>query len=266
MLRPFDLLLDDIPAELGRKTVQFVARGFVDDDVAGFRIAVTHDLVSRNRFAAFRYLELGRFRLFFGRVRCIRRRFARVVDSRRVVALLVLLFVDEKGPELEYLAFGVYFQDFVEVLQVDDAGSDLAVQLLLVVAFVYRDDLAQDTAAELDIQRFHLLVEHLHTPLDVVLAFALQEAFDRLLGLGRGRYFEPFGLGAGVVGRDDLDLVAAVDLRGDRFEFVVDLGADGAVADLRVDVVCEVERRSAERHFSGLAFWCKHHYFRGIQR
>ena len=153
VLRPFDLLLDDIPAELGRKTVQFVARGFVDDDVAGFRIAVTHDLVSRNRFAAFRYLELGRFRLFFGRVRCIRRRFARVVDSRRVVALLVLLFVDEKGPELEYLAFGVYFQDFVEVLQVDDAGSDLAVQLLLVVAFVYRDDLAQDTAAELDVYK-----------------------------------------------------------------------------------------------------------------
>ena len=127
VLRPFDLLLDDIAAELGRKTVQLVARGFVDDNVAGSRIAVTHDLVARNRFAALRYLELGCFRLFFGRVRCIRRRFARVVDSRRVVALLVFLFVDEKGPELEYLAFGVYFQDFVEVLQVDDAGSDLAV-------------------------------------------------------------------------------------------------------------------------------------------
>ena len=106
----------------------------------------------------------------------------------------------------------------------------------------------------------------MHSPLDVVLAFALQEAFDRLLGLGRGRYFEPFGLGAGIVGRDDLDLVAAVDLRGDRFEFVVDLGADGAVADLRVDVVGEVEGRGSERHFPGFALGGKYHYFRRIQR
>ena len=78
--------------------------------------------------------------------------------------------------------------------------------------------------------------------------------------------FEPFGLGAGVVGRDDLDLVAAVDLRGDRFEFVVDLGADGAVSDLRVDVVGEVEGRGSERHFPGFALRGKYHYFRRIQR
>lgn len=89
----------------------------------------------------------------------------------------------------------------------------------------------------------------MHTPLDVVLPLALEETLDRLLGFGRSYDLQPFGLGTRIVGRDDLDLVATVDLRGDRFELVVDLGADGAVSDLRVDVVCEIERRGAERHF-----------------
>ena len=157
-------------------------------------------------------------------------------------------------------------QDFFEVVEVDDPRPDLAVQFLLVVTLVDGYYFAQNAAAELDIERLHLFIEHVHTPLDVVLPLALEETLDRLLGFGRSYDLQPFGLGTRIVGRDDLDLVATVDLRGDRFELVVDLGADGAVSDLRVDVVCEIERRGAERHFPGLSLGCKHHYFRGIQR
>ena len=259
VLRPFDLLLDDVAAELCRKTVQLVARGLVYDDVSRGGVSIPYHLVARNWLAALRDFEL-RFR---GRSLLCRGDFAR---NCGIVRLVLLLLGDEEGPEFEYLALGVDLEGFVQVVERDDSRSDLTVQLLLVLAVVNGRDLAQYAAAQLDVQRLHLFVEHLHAPLDVVLPFAFEETLDRLFGLGRGDRFEPFGLGAGVVGRDDLDLVAAVDLRGDRFEFVVDLGADGAVSDLRVDVVGEVEGRGSERHFPGFALGGKYHYFRRIQR
>ena len=257
VLRPFDLLLDDVLAVLGCQTVQFVAGGLVDDDLSRGGILVPHDLVSGDGLAAFGDLELG-----FRRDICHRGNIPR----GRIVGLLLLLLGNEEGPEFEDFAFGVDFEGLVEVFERHDTGSDLAVQLLLVVAVVDGDDFAQDAAAEFDVQRLHLLVEHLHAVFDVVLALPFEEALDRLLGFGRGDDFEPFGFGASVVGGDDLDLVSAVDLRGDGFELVVDLGADGAVSDLRVDVVREVERRSAVGHFPGLSFRCKYYDFRCVQR
>ena len=256
MLRPFDFVLDDVLAELRCEPVQLVAVGFVYDDVARRRVAVPHDLVSGDRLAAFGDFELGFCRRFL-----FRGGFAR---GGGVVAVFLLLFVDEQRPEFEDFAFGVDLQDFFEVVEVDDPRPDLAVQFLLVVTLVDGYYFAQNAAAELDIERLHLFIEHVHTPLDVVLPLALEETLDRLLGFGRSYDLQPFGLGTRIVGRDDLDLVATVDLRGDRFELVVDLGADGTVADLRVDVVGEIQRRGAERHLTGFSFRRKYYYFRSI--
>ena len=110
----------------------------------------------------------------------------------------------------------------------------------------------------------HSLLEHLHAPFDVVLPLAFEKTLDRLLSFGRGDDVEPFGFGACVVGRYDLDLVAAVDLCGDRLDLVVDLGADGTVSDLRVYVVREVQCGGSVRHFPSLSFGCKYRYFRCV--
>ena len=104
----------------------------------------------------------------------------------------------------------------------------------------------------------------MHAPLDIVLPFAFEEALDGRFRLRRRDDVQPFGFRTGRIGRYDFDLVAAVDLRGDRFELVIDLGADGTVADLRVDVVGEIQRRGAERHLTGFSFRCKYYYFRSI--
>ena len=229
------------------------------DDTVRRRVFIPYYAVPRNWFATFGHDEL-RFACrcrFFG-FRLVRFRIF------GIVALLVLLFVDKKRPEFEYLAGGIDFQDLVQVFQIDDPRPDFAVKLLFVVGFVNRDDFAQHTTAERGIELLHSLLEHLHAPFDVVLPLAFEKTLDRLLSFGRGDDIEPFGFGACVVGGDDFDLVAAVDLRGDRFDLVVDLGADGAVADFRVYVVREVQRSGSVRHFSSFSFGCKYCYFRCV--
>ena len=121
VLRPFDLLLDDVSPELRGQSVQLVARGLVDDDVSRRGITIPYHLVARNRLAAF-----GDFELRFRRGLCIRRRgdFARGLG---IVGVLLLLFGDEEGPEFEYLALGVDFQGLVQAVERDDSRSDLAV-------------------------------------------------------------------------------------------------------------------------------------------
>src|SRR3712207_8518787 len=52
--------------------------------------------------------------------------------------------------------------------------------------------------------------------------------------------------------RQDLDEVARLEGVGERHDAAVDLGPDAAVADVRVDVVREVERRRSEEHTSEL--------------
>lgn len=103
-------------------------------------------------------------------------------------------------------------------------------------------------------------------PFDVVLLFAFEEVLDRLLGLARRHQVEPFGFGTCVVGRDDLDLIAARNLRRDGFELMVDLRADRLVADVGVDVVGEIERRGAEGQPARLAFRCEDDDFGGVER
>ena len=132
------------------------------------------------------------------------------------------------------------FRIFLQVVEPDDSRADLAVELLFVRAAVGRHDLAQYPAAQVDVQPLHAFLEHLYASLDVVLLLALEEAFDGLLGLARGYRVQPLGLGTGIVGRDDFDLVAAVELRSQRFDLVVDLRSDGVVADLGVNLVGEI--------------------------
>ena len=84
------------------------------------------------------------------------------------------------------------------------------------------------------------------------------------LALPRGYRVQPLGLGTGIVGRDDFDLVAAVELRSQRFDLVVDLRSDGVVADLGVNLVGEIQCGGAEGQFAGLTLRCKHHDFRCI--
>ena len=150
------------------------------------------------------------------------------------------------------------------IVQPDDACTDFAVKLLLGRAFVCRNQLAQYTSRKVDIEFGEPLGERRHTSFDVVLLFAFEEVLDRLLGLARRHQVEPFGFGACVVGGDDFDLVAAVDLCGDRLDLVVDLGADGTVSDLRVYVVREVQCGGSVRHFPSLSFGCKYRYFRCV--
>ena len=224
------------------------------DDVARRRVAVPYHFVARNRFAALRYLEL-RFR---------RRRFRIGFVRVGFVPLVFGFRRDEQGPELEFLAFGVYLEYFFQVVERDDSRADFAVKFFLVVAAVDGDYLLQYPAAEVDIQRFHLLAEQLHPSFDVVLPFAFQKALDGLFGFARRHRFQPFGFGACIVGRDDFYLVAVVYLRGDGFELVVDFGADGAVPYLGVDVVGEVQRGRSVWHFPRFSFRCKYCDFRCI--
>lgn len=239
VLRPLDFLLDDVVAELTGQPVQLVAGRLVDDDVAAGRVAVAHDLVARNGLAALGDAELW-FGLHVGRRLYLTRRHG------SIALLGLLLLGDEEGPELEYLALRVDLEGLLQRVDGDDSRADFAVELLLVAAAVGRDDFAQHAAAELDVELLHLVVEHLHAVLDVVLPLALEEALDGLLGLGRRDDVEPLRLGSGVVGRDDFNLVTAVERRGDGLQLVVDFGADSVVADFRVDVVGKVERRGAE--------------------
>lgn len=154
-----------------------------------------------------------------------------------VLALRLRLFGDEQRPEFQDLARRVDFQMLLYIVQPDDACTDFAVKLLLGRAFVCRNQLAQYTSRKVDIEFGEPLGERRHTPFDVVLLFAFEEVLDRLLGLARRHQVEPFGFGTCVVGRDDLDLIAARNLRRDGFELMVDLRADRLVADVGVDVV-----------------------------
>lgn len=52
MLRPFDLLFDDVASVLRSEPVKFVAVGFVDDDLAALSVPEAHHAVARNRLAA----------------------------------------------------------------------------------------------------------------------------------------------------------------------------------------------------------------------
>lgn len=258
VLRPLDLLLHDLLPVLGGQPVQFVARGFVDDDLAAFGVAEADYAVARNGLAALRDDEL-RFGARGDRILC------RALS--RVVALLLPLFLwDEERPELQQFLGRAAFQDLLQVVEPDDSRADLAVELLFVRAAVGRHDLAQYPAAQVDVQPLHAFLEHLYASLDVVLLLALEEALDGLLGLACGYRVQPLGLGTGIVGRDDFDLVAAVELRSQRFDLVVDLRSDGVVADLGVNLVGEIQCGGAEGQFAGLTLRGKHHDFRCIER
>lgn len=142
VLRPLDLVLDDVAPELRCEPVQLLAGGLVDDDLARLRIAESHDLVARNGFAA---LGDDEFR---------RRVVRRLVDRRRfvVLALRLRLFGDEQRPEFQDLARRVDFQMLLYIVQPDDACTDFAVKLLLGRTFVCRNQLAQYTSRKVDIE------------------------------------------------------------------------------------------------------------------
>ena len=106
----------------------------MDDDPSRRRVAVADDLVARYGFAAVGDLEL---RFVVRQVLC-RGDIARL---RGLVALLLFLR-DEEGPEFQYLALGIDLQHLFQIVERDDPRSDLAVELLLVVALVDRHDLA----------------------------------------------------------------------------------------------------------------------------
>ena len=197
-------------AVLGGQPVQFVTGCLVHDDLARSGVPVPHDLVTWNGFATLGDFETG--------VRPGHRLPVQCLPGEVSSASSSSFWGMNRVQNLSILLLELTLRALSRLSSRDDPGSDLAVQLLLVVALVDGDDLAQDTPAELDIQRLHLLVEHLHPVFDVVLTLAFEEVLDCLFGLGRGDYFEPFGFGPGVVGGDDLDLIAAVDLRGNGFE------------------------------------------------
>ena len=71
--------------------------------------------------------------------------------------------------------------------------------------------------------------------LDILALLAQEILIQSFLGLG-GRYeLKPFFLRVLTVGGQYLDLVAALQLIGQRHERVVDLGADTMLADLGVE-------------------------------
>ena len=117
----------------------------------------------------------------------------------------------------------------------------------------------------LHVECLYALLQQLHASLDIILSLTLHEALDRLLRLGRSDNIEPLGLGSCIVCRDDLDLVATLNLGCDWFQLVVNFGSDGTVTNLRVDVISKVERGRSIRHLARFTLWCKHHNLCHIQ-
>ena len=100
-----------------------------------------------------------------------------------IVIRIIVVALDEESPELEQFVLGVRLDHLLKVVERDDPGPDLGVQLLLVAAVVGGDELAYDAAVGVDVQLGEPLVENLHAALYVVLLLALQVALDGLLGL-----------------------------------------------------------------------------------
>lgn len=257
VLRPFYLVFYDVLAELRRKSVQLVARRFVNDYLARRIVPESDYIIPRQRIAATCDDKLvvirARFRVVFCRIGVVRR-------------IIVVVGVAPQFPEFENLAFGVRFEDFFEVVQIDYARTDFAVKFILVGAFVCRQHFAQYPAALRYAELIELLLENRDSALDVVLPFAFQEIRNRLLRFGRRNDVEPLRFRLGVVGCYDFYLVAGLNLFGYRLDFVIDFRPNRLVADFGVDVVCEIERSRSERQSPLFSFRCKYCYFGCIQR
>ena len=88
------------------------------------------------------------------------------------------------------------------------------------------------------------------------LKLALEPLVDLVLGLTALDDLQPVAAGApGVLGRDDLNTVAALDLVVDIDQLPVDSGADHPVAHRRVDGVGKIHRGGAHRE--GLHIACR---------
>ncbi len=97
---------------------------------------------------------------------------------------------------------------------------------------------------------------------DVLGAVLLLEPLpDLLAGVGGPDDVQPVARWPVLaLGRDDLDDVAVLEPVVQRHEAVVDLGADRAVADVRVDAVREVERRGARGQVLDVALGGEHEH------
>ena len=80
-------------------------------------------------------------------------------------------------------------------------------------------------------------------------------AADRGAGLGRDNDIEPFGVGRGVLGAQDFDLIAVAQDRVQRPDLAVDARADTGVADVRVHGVGKVDHGRIVRQRDQVPLW-----------
>lgn len=222
-------------------------------DLVRIRIIVADYLVARYRIAARSDYELrglgvvpigqsGRFPILF-----------LVVPAQKLEGIRYL-----QRPKFQYFAGRIFAEHLAQIVQADDSRTELAVKLVLVRAFVGRQHLAEHAGARRHPEILQARLEQHDSVGDVVQLVFLQAVHDRLLGLRRNDVLEPLGLGRNVFRSDDLDLVAAADRRENGLDLMVDLGPHGAVTDLRVNVVGEIERRSPLRQRARVALGREH--------
>ena len=77
---------------------------------------------------------------------------------------------------------------------------------------------------------------------------AAQASLNFAFGFGRGDIFEPFVLDLLVARRENLNLVAALEMVHERHQFMIDLGADAMRAQERVDAESKVKGGGVGRH------------------
>ena len=162
----------------------------------------------------------------------------------------LFFFVIDEGDELAP-AGGVAFS--TQIVAVGISQDIFLLPQGLQQAFLALEamELAQfvdDVGADFQILLFQEILKNLETFLFRFAIHLAQASLNFAFGFGRGDIFEPFVLDLLVARRENLNLVAALEMVHERNQFMIDLGADAMRAQERVDAESKVKGGGVGRH------------------
>ncbi|CAH0294241.1 hypothetical protein SRABI106_03593 [Rahnella aquatilis] len=158
--------------------------------------------------------------------------------------------------------FQLRLQEVHHLIQTDIAVTDCGQHFIQRVDVVARQQQFLGIF-DADIQSVQLVIEDLFTGNNVLIAILFTEPVLNFRAPAAGRdvtqtWVQPVAAWVRMLLGDDFNLIAHMQLIGERHDAAANFRPDTPVPHITVDVIRKVERRGAHRQVDHVAFWRKH--------